>query len=65
MVYRIRELREAKGITQEELAKNAGCTRMTVSQLENSNSNTTTKTLLGIANALNVEVKDLFYDNDV
>lgn len=65
MIYRIRELREAAGITQEELARSAGCTRATVSMLENSAGNTTTKTLAGIANALNVEIKDLFYARDV
>ena len=65
MIYRIKELREAAGITQEELAKYAGCTRTTVSMLENNAGNTTTKTLSGIANALHVEIKDLFYARDV
>lgn len=63
--YRIQELREAAHMSREELAKAAGCTRATIYLLENGSNNTTTKTLIGIATALNVEVKDLFYPHGV
>ncbi len=62
MEYRIREIRESKGISQTELADKAGVTRATIWKLETGEDEvTTTKTLLKIAEALEVDAKELFY----
>lgn len=62
MQYRIREIRESKGISQTELADKAGVTRATIWKLETGEDEvTTTKTLLKIAEALEVDAKELFY----
>ena len=62
MQYRIREIRESKGISQTELADKAGVTRATIWKLETGEDKvTTTKTLLKIAEALEVDAKELFY----
>ena len=61
MKYRIREIRESTGITQEELSAKSGVSRATIWALEcGENKVTTTKTLLNIATALGVQVDDLF-----
>lgn len=62
MEYRIKEIREKKGITQEELAKLSGVSRGTIAALENETARTTTtKTLLKIANALGTTVDYIFF----
>lgn len=62
MGYRIRELREARKMTQAELAKKSGISRGTISALEqNTMRETTTKTLVCIAKALDSTVDQLFY----
>jgi transcriptional regulator with XRE-family HTH domain len=61
MVFRIREIRESKGITQLELSEKSGVTRATLWRLETSDDcDATTITLAKIANALEVPVADLF-----
>ena len=66
MGYRIRELREAMKMTQEELADKSGASRGTVSALENgSMRNTTSKTLLKLAQALNTSVDRIFFTETV
>ena len=61
MKYRIREIREQAGITQEELSAKSGVSRATIWALEcGENKVTTTKTLLSIAMALGVKLDDLF-----
>lgn len=61
MKYRIRELRESIGMTQTELSEKSGVTRTTIWKLENGDDEiTTTKTLIKIAEALNVSVDKLF-----
>ena len=62
MKYRIKALREAKGITQEELSRKSGVSRATIWALESGeNKITTTKTLYNIASALDVDMEALFY----
>ena len=62
MQYRIREIRESRGISQTELADKAGVTRATIWKLETGEDEvTTTKTLLKISEALGVDAKELFY----
>lgn len=61
MGYRIKEVREALSMTQEELAEKSGVSRGTISALENGTTRTTTtKTLVLIASALNTTVDRIF-----
>lgn len=61
MGYRIKEVREKQGLTQTQLAKKSGVSRVTISVLENGQERvTTTKTLIKIASAMNVTVDELF-----
>lgn len=66
MGHKLRSVREAKGLSQEELAKKADVSRTTIWSLEtNPNVQTTTKTLQKIADALETTVADIFFGNDV
>lgn len=61
MEYKIREFREAGGMSQQELAKKAGVSRATISGLESGALKiTTTETLIKIASALNRKVSEIF-----
>lgn len=61
MGYRIKEVREKQGLTQTQLAKKSGVSRVTICALENGQERvTTTKTLIKIASAMNVTVDELF-----
>ncbi len=65
MRYRIRELRKEKGLSQQELANKAGCTRQFINMLENSDEiNISTKMLISIATALEVSVDTLLFSNE-
>lgn len=66
MGYKIKEVREKKNMTQEELSKRSGVSRGTISALENGTSRaTTTKTLMNIARALGITVEELFFTTNV
>lgn len=66
MSYRIKEFREKLGLTQDELARKSGVSRMTIVALENNKAKvTTTKTLLAISKALGVTVDEIFFPKDV
>lgn len=65
MGYKIKEVRESKNISQEELSKKSGVSRTIISALENGKTNTTSKTLASIAKALGVSVDQIFYTSDV
>jgi len=56
---RIKEFRETKGLTQEDLAKSAQLSRPVISQFEQGQRTPSLKALQRIAKALNVEVNDL------
>jgi transcriptional regulator with XRE-family HTH domain len=61
MSNKIKEVREALNMTQEELAEKSGVSLPTVLQLENGTARTTTtKTLVNIARALDTGVDQLF-----
>lgn len=63
MEFRIKEIRESKGMTQTELSKKTGITRTTIWKLETGEEEvTTSKTLEKIADALEVPIGDLFLD---
>lgn len=67
MRYRIKELREASGMSQEELAKAAGVSRGILSRIECAEDTvtTTTRTLQKIADVLGVKVSALFFEDNV
>lgn len=66
MGYRIKEVRESKAMSQEELAEKAGVSRTIIWNLEtNPNAETTTKTLKKIAEALETTVSAIFFENGV
>lgn len=65
MRYNIKRFREAKGMTQQELADAAGCSRQFINMLENSEEiNVSTKKLVDIANALGKTVDELIFFDD-
>lgn len=57
---RLRELREKKGITQEELALKAGLNRAYTGYIERGERNPSTETLSKIARALKIPLHELF-----
>ena len=63
MRYKVKELRLARGMTQEELSRKSGVSRQTISNLENDDITvTSTNTLARIARALDAKVSDIFLD---
>lgn len=61
MGYRVKEVRLAKKISQDELSKASGISRQTISDLESGEVvNTTTATLTKLADALGCKVGDIF-----
>ncbi len=66
MGYRIKEIRESKGISQTELSEKSGVARATIWKLEtDENAVTMTTTLQKIANALGVSVDEIFLPRGV
>lgn len=66
MGYYLKEVREEKGMTQEELSEKSGVSRGTISAIENGTSRaTTTKTLVALARALGTTVESIFFTEDV
>ena len=63
MKYRVREIRDQKNMSQEELERRSGISRQTISAIENDKvrENVKAGTLLAIANALETTVDDLFF----
>jgi transcriptional regulator with XRE-family HTH domain len=60
--YRVKEIRENAGITQEDLAIKAGVSRTIISGLESGAvKETSTRTLRRIADALGKSVSELFF----
>ena len=57
---RIKELRESKDLTQEQLAEKIGIGHRNLSKIECGNNFVTSETLSKIISALQVEAKDLF-----
>jgi len=60
LAKRIKQLRLARGWTQEEFAERASIQRSYLADLERGSRNPSVRTLIKIANALNVTLKDLF-----
>lgn len=56
----VRQIREKKGLSQQDLADDCGITQNQVGRIERAEINTSVKTLVKIANALDIEPKELF-----
>lgn len=57
----LKQIRNEKNITQQELSEKSGIARSIISELENGRSESiTTKTMVALAKALGVPVKDIF-----
>lgn len=59
---KLREIRKAKGLSQEELSFKADLHRTYIGMIERAEKNITLANIEKIANALNVDIKDLFDD---
>ena len=57
---RNRQLLESKGMSQQDLANDSDIPKSQIGRIERAEVNTTVKTLVKIANALDVEPKELF-----
>lgn len=62
---RLRELLDAKRVSQQELANRIGCSQPAISQLLNRNSRPQKQTIFKLAAALSVKPTDLWPDLDV
>ncbi|MGF6635370.1 helix-turn-helix domain-containing protein [Paraburkholderia sp. MM6662-R1] len=62
---RVRELRNARGKSQDEFARLVGCHRSLVSQVERAARNLSVDTIDRFATALGVDAISLFYDKEV
>ena len=61
MVNRLKELREEKGISQEELSKRSGVSRTIISYIETQKDvDVKLKTLVAIARVLDKKISDIF-----
>lgn len=56
-------IRKAQNLTQEELAFTADIDRTYIGYIENGKQNVTVSVLCKLANALNINIKDLFEDD--
>lgn len=56
---KVRKIREGRGITQEQLAFEAGLNRAYIGYIERGERNPSTETLVKIAKALKISPKDL------
>ena len=56
---RVRELRKKQGISQEELAYKAGLHRTYIGTIERGEQNVSLKNIEKLADALNVDIKEL------
>ncbi|MDY0169236.1 MAG: helix-turn-helix transcriptional regulator [Thermoguttaceae bacterium] len=59
---RVRELMETRRISQQELASRAGCSQPAISQMLNRTCRPQKKTIVKLAEALNVQASDLWPD---
>ena len=66
MGLRIKEIREEKHMTQEELVNKSGISRQTISAIENGKTtNVKSGTLIALAEALGTTLDDIFFDEAV
>lgn len=66
MGYRVREIREQKKMSQEELEQKSGISRQTISAIENDRAgDVKVGTLRALANALETTIDNLFFEKAV
>lgn len=66
MIFKIKEIREKKKMSQEELSSKSGVSRTIISNLESGEAvNTTASTISKIAKALEVKVSEIFFEEKV
>lgn len=63
MKNNIRSLREARGLTQEDLAKQVGVTRQTIIAIENDKYNPTLALAFKLARLFERPIEEIFQDN--
>ena len=56
----IRQLREMKNLSQQDLANDCNIPKVQIGRIERAEINTTIRTLLKIANALDIQIEELF-----
>lgn len=59
---KIQELRQGKGITQQELAESIGVTRQTIIAMEKGNYIPSLKLAFTLSNFFSTTVEDIFYE---
>jgi len=59
----IRQLREKKNLSQQDLANDSNIPKAQIGRIERAKVNTTVRTLIKIANALEIEPKELLNFN--
>ena len=64
MKNKIRELRKALGLRQEDVAKYTGVTRQTINAIENDKDNPTLALAMKLARLLQTPVEELFQLDD-
>jgi len=64
MKNKIKELRKAHGLRQEDMAVKLGVTRQTIIAIENDKYNPTLELAMKIAKLLGMQVEDIFELND-
>lgn len=68
MGYKVKEFREQKNMTQEELERRSGVSRQTISAIENDKvkaGDVKVGTLLALASALETTIDNLFFESAV
>lgn len=66
MGYKLKEAREAKNMTQQELADRSGVSRVTIALIESGKAkNILSSTILKLAKALEKPVEDIFFTESV
>lgn len=66
MGYRLKEVREEKKMTQEELERKSGVSRQTISAIENNRcSQVMSGTLIALAKALGTTIDRIFFNEAV
>lgn len=66
MGNKVKEYREKKNMTQNDLSQKSGVSRVTISQIESGvERNTSSRTLLKIAKALDTTVENIFFTESV
>ena len=62
---RVRELRTARGLTQEDLAEKSGFFRTYLSRIETGEANPTLTVMYALAGSLQVDITDLLSDGPI